>query len=71
MGNTLNLTFTKASGKKHTIKIADAKSVQDPAKVKALMDHLVTNNILYVKGDSVVSATEAKVQNLTETEISL
>ncbi|MDO4720428.1 MAG: DUF2922 domain-containing protein [Peptostreptococcaceae bacterium] len=68
---TLNLTFAKASGKKHSMKIAGAKEVQDPAAVKALMQHIVDQNVLYTKADPIVSAHEAKLQRLTESEISL
>lgn len=68
---TLNLIFTKASGKKHTLKISDAKPTQETPKVKALMQHIVNQNLLDTKGDPIVSALEATLQNTTETEINL
>ena len=71
METTLNLVFEKVSGKKHVMKIADAKVSQDPIKVKALMDYIVDNNLIYVKEDAIVSALEAYLQNVTETEIQL
>ena len=71
METTLNLVFEKASGKKHTMRIADAKLSQDPVKVKALMDYIVDNNLIYVKDDPVVAALEANLQNVTENPIEL
>lgn len=71
MDTTLNLIFEKSSGKKHVMKIADAKLIQDPIKVKALMNYIVNNNLIYIKDDAIVSALEARLQNLTETEIEL
>lgn len=68
---TLNLTFTKASGKKHTVKITGAKETQNPTDVKALMQHMVNNNILHTKGDALVGIAEAKLQKTVETEIVL
>ncbi len=71
MNTTLNLVFEKASGKKHTMKIADAKPSQDPVKVKALMQHIVDNNLIYVKGDSIVGISKAELQNVTQNPIEL
>lgn len=75
METTLNLVFEKASGKKHTMRIADAKLSQDPIKVKALMDYIVDNNLIYVKDDALVAALvaalEANLQNVTENPIEL
>ncbi len=71
MNTTLNLVFEKASGKKHVMRIADAKVTQDPLKVKALMDYIVANNLIFVKEDVIALALEANLQNVTETEIVL
>lgn len=68
---TLSLTFTKTSGKKHTVKITGAKETQNPTDVKALMQHIVDNNILHMKGDALVGLSEAKLQKVVETEIVL
>ncbi len=71
MQSTLNMTFLKSSGKKHTVRIADALDVQDSVKVKALMDFIVANNVFEIPEDPIVSVFEAKVQNVTDTEITL
>ena len=71
METTLNLVFEKVSGKKHVMRIADAKLSQDPVKVKALMDYIVDNNLIYVKDDALVAALEANLQNVTENPIEL
>lgn len=68
---TLNLTFTRKSGKKQTIRITGAKSVQEPTDVKALMDHLVANNLLNGKDDPIVSVFGAKLQGTNESVINL
>lgn len=71
MQSTLNMTFLKSSGKKHTVRIADALDMQDPLKVKALMDFIVANNVFEIPDDAIVSAFEAKVQNVTDTSIAI
>lgn len=71
MLSTLNMVFLKASGKKHTVRIADALDVQDPVKVKALMDFIVANSVFEIPDDPIVSAFEAKVQNVTDTMVEL
>ena len=53
------------------MRIADAKLSQDPVKVKALMDYIVDNNLIYVKDDALVAALEANLQNVTENPIEL
>lgn len=68
---TLNLTFAKASGKKHSLRIAGAKEIQNPAAVKALMQHIIDRNILYTKTDPIVSIVEATLQSTTESKLSL
>lgn len=68
---TLNLTFAKNSGKKHTLKIAGVKETQNPAEVRALMQHIIDNDILYVKGDTIAGIVEATLQKVTETKIVL
>lgn len=71
MQSTLIMVFSKSSGKKHTVRLADALDVQDPVKVKALMDFIVLNNVFEIPENPIVSAIEAKVQNLTDTKVEL
>ena len=71
MQSTLNLIFLKSSGKKHTVRISDALDVQDPVKVKALMEFIVANSVFEIPDDPIVSSSEAKIQNVTDTNVEL
>lgn len=71
MQSILHLTFNKASGKKQTYRIPEVVESPDPLKVKALMDYILDKEIFYVKGDALSSVLEAKLQNISSTEIEL
>lgn len=70
-GFNLTLSFTLASGNKKKLIFSDAKETQNPADVKALMQHIVNNNIIENKGDAIIGIDKAFLQKITTAEISL
>lgn len=70
-GFNLILTFATNSGAKRKMVLNDAKETQNPADVRALMQHIVDNDIIYSKGDNIAGIHGAELQKVTTTKIVL
>lgn len=71
MQSILHLTFMKASGRKQTYRIPEALDNPDPVKVRALMEYILDKGIFYLKNDSLVSISEARLQNISSEDIEI
>ena len=67
---SLVITFLTASGGKKAMRFQDAQMTQDPVKVRALADFIVTNNP-FVTNDPLTAVENAQVEVLQTSDIEI
>ena len=70
MKTFLVITFLAASGGKKTMRFQDAKMIQDPVKIRALADFIVTNNP-FVTNEPLVAVEKAHIESVQTNDIEL
>lgn len=71
MEKTLSMVFKNTAGKKSTLSIKDAKEVVADADVRALMDLIITNNLIKNNGVFLSEKVSAEVVTKQTEEIIL
>ncbi|WBW96371.1 DUF2922 domain-containing protein [Oceanirhabdus sp. W0125-5] len=67
----LSMKFVTASDDITTLTINEVREDISDAEVNSLMDEIITQNVFYSTGGSLVKKKNAKVIDVTESEVTL